>query len=427
MSETKSSFFDTLQEKVLPAVTKFSNYKFVKAMTQGISAPIAATIVGSIIAILMTPPFPASTTGGFVDAWRAWSAANAGWLSLVYSLTLNSVALYTVFGVSIATSTLNKKRPTTPLVIAVMSFMILVIASDEAGGVLINHFGSTGLFTGILVGFIVTDIMNKMDDSKLKIKLPDSVPPNIADSIGALFNAMIIAAAVILIRVILMSTTGKLLPVLINGLFAPLFSASDSVWAVLLYVLLVRFFWFCGLHGGNIAGSIMSPFLTANFLANSEAYAAGQALPHIFTSAFSSLWTTMGMLPIAITLILFAKSEQLKAIGRIGVVPALFCIGEPLTFGVPMVLNFQLAIPYFLNFVINGVTAYLATAAGFIGRTFVSVPWTLPHFLQAFLTTMDIKAVLLYFILVVVNIIILIPFVKRYDKQLLEQEQASQD
>ena len=110
-----------------------------------------------------------------------------------------------------------------------------------------------------------------------------------------------------------------------------------------------------------------------------------------------------------------------------GVVPALFCIGEPLTFGVPMVLNFQLAIPYFLNFVINGVTAYLATAAGFIGRTFVSVPWTLPHFLQAFLTTMDIKAVLLYFILVVVNIIILIPFVKRYDKQLLEQEQASQD
>ena len=427
MSTEKRSFMDTMQEKVLPAVTKFSNYKFIKAMTTGITAPVCATIIGSVIAVLMTPPFPPTATGGFIDAWRAWSAANAGWLMLVYQLTLNSVALYTLAGVSIATSGLNKKRPTTPLVVAMMSFMILAVASDEAGGVMINHFGSTGLFTAILTGYFVTDVLNKLDDSKLKIKLPDSVPPNIADSIGALFNAMLIAAIVIVLRVVLMNTTGKLLPVLINGLFAPLFSASDSVWAVLLYVLLVRFFWFCGLHGGNIAGSVMSPFLTANLLANSEAYAAGQTLPHIFTGAFSSLWTTMGMLPIAITLLLFAKSEQRKAIGRVGVVPALFCIGEPLTFGIPLVLNFQLAIPYFLIFIINGVAAYAATAIGFIGRSFVSVPWTLPHFLQAFLTTMDIKAVLLYFILLAVDIVIMIPFVRVYDRQLLEQEQAEQD
>ena len=89
MSTEKRSFMDTMQEKVLPAVTKFSNYKFIKAMTTGITAPVCATIIGSVIAVLMTPPFPPTATGGFIDAWRAWSAANAGWLMLVYQLTLN--------------------------------------------------------------------------------------------------------------------------------------------------------------------------------------------------------------------------------------------------------------------------------------------------------------------------------------------------
>ena len=121
MSE-KSSF---LNDKLLPAISRFSNFKFVRAMTNGIVAPTAATIVGSIIAILQTPPFPATNTSAFVTAWRAWSAANAGWLSLTYTVTLNAVALYTLVGVVVATCDIERRRPVTPLITSLMSFLIL--------------------------------------------------------------------------------------------------------------------------------------------------------------------------------------------------------------------------------------------------------------------------------------------------------------
>lgn len=417
---------DFLQEKVLPAVSKFSNFKFVRAMTSGIVAPTAATIVGSIIAILQTPPFPKDVTGTFIAGWRAWSAANTGWLSLVYTVTLNAVALYTVVGVACATADIEKKRPVTPIITSIMCFLILCCNYDPSTTSLTtNFFGSAGLFTGILAGYFATEAVVKFEDSKLKIKLPDSVPPNISDSIGSLIYVIIIAAATIAIRLIC-GAAGALLPALINKIFAPLFSASDTVWAVILYCLFTRLLWWFGLHGNNIAGAVMGPFMLANITANTEAYAAGQALPTIFNSAFQSIWTTMGMLPIAVCMLLFCKSKQLKAVGRISVIPALFSIGEPLTFGTPLVLNFDILVPYLVNFILNGTVAYLATAAGFLKRTFVSVPWTLPHVVKAFLCGMDVHAVILYLILFVANIAIMYPFMKKYDAKLLKEEEEAE-
>ncbi len=424
MSESKFSNFIT--EKMMPAVVKFTNLKFVRAMMGGIAAPTAATIVGSIIAILQTPPFPPGSGGAFVEAWRAWAAANADWLTLIYTLTLNSVAIYTLIGVGIATADIEKRRPITSLCTSIMAFLILCCNYNaELGGITTNFFGSAGLFTAIIVAFCVSELVYFFEDHGFKIKLPDSVPPNIADAIGSMIYVVIIAAIITAVRLVC-GMSGMLLPQLINKLFAPLFSASDTIWAVILYCLFTRLLWFFGLHGNNIAGAVTAAFLLANTTANTEAYAAGQAMPHIFTGQFQQVWTTMGMLPIAVTLLLFCRSKQLKAVGRLSVVPALFSIGEPLTFGMPLVLNFDILIPYLLNFVINGAAAYIATAAGWIGRSFVTVPWTLPHFLKAFLVSMDWRAVVLYFILFVVNIVIMLPFVKKYDNKLVAEEAASE-
>ncbi len=414
----KSSFFT---DKVVPAVSKFSNLKFIRAMTSGIVAPTAATIVGSIIAILQTPPFPNDYAGSFVVAWRAWATANGSWLSLVYALTLNAVALYTVIGVSLATAQIENKRPTTSTVTSLMAFLMLCCNYDAStGGLSTGFFGSAGLFTAIIVGFCVSELVFWMDDHGFKIKLPDSVPPNIADAIGSMLYVVIIAAAVVGVR-LLAGLSGKLLPELINFVFSPLFSATDTIWAVIIYCLFSRLLWFFGLHGNNIAGSVVGPFLLAATTANMEAYAAGQPMPYIFNGQFQ-MWCTMGMLPIALSLLIVGKSKQLKAVGSLSVVPALFAIGEPLTFGLPLVLNFDLLLPYLGIFVLDGVIPYIATELGLIGQAFITVPWTLPHFLKAFLTTLDWRATVLYFILLVVNILIMIPFIKKYDQKLLKEE-----
>ena len=70
---------DFLNNKVIPAVTKFAQFKFVRAMQAAVTAGLGATVVGSIFMIMMNPPFPADVSNVFIDAWRAWSAANASW------------------------------------------------------------------------------------------------------------------------------------------------------------------------------------------------------------------------------------------------------------------------------------------------------------------------------------------------------------
>lgn len=421
MSEKTHTKTENFLEKVMPAINKFSNFKFIKIMQAGVVAPTTATIIGSIITVLMTPPFPKSFSNGFVDAWRTWATNNTSLLSLLYTLTIGAVALYTLLGISAAISQYEKRRPTTGLIMALMCFLIVATSADEKGGIITKYFGSAGLFTAILVGYFATVGTGYLEDHGLKIKFPDSVPPFVADALGSMFIGILIFTIAVLVRVIF-GNFGVLLPQAINSLFSPLFSAVDSIWAVIIYVLIVRLLWFFGLHGGNIAGAIMSPFFIACLTANADAYTAGNAMPYIFNSSFKSLWTTMGMLPIAIALLLFAKSKQLKTIGKLGLVPAFFNIGEPLTFGLPIVLNFDIVLPYLGIFLLNGIVPYVLTKVGFLTKSFVNVPDTVPAIFKAYLINMDWRSIIVYLGLLLANVLIMMVPVKKYDAKLLEAE-----
>ena len=166
----------------------------------------------------------------------------------------------------------------------------------------------------------------------------------------------------------------------------------------------------------------MSPILSVAMTANAEAFMQDQPLPYIFNSSFVAIWTQMGILTLALTLVIAAKSKQLKAISKVSLVSAFFNIGEPLTFGVPIVMNFRILVPYLLVFVLNGVVPYIATSIGLINRTFVNLPYTVPSVVKAFLGGMDIRSVILYLILVVADILIYLPWIKRYDKELTARE-----
>ncbi len=211
---------------------------------------------------------------------------------------------------------------------------------------------------------------------------------------------------------------------MINSLFQPLFVASDTVWAVILYTLLVRLLWFFGIHGGSVSSAVVTPFITNNMLLNINAYAEGKPLPCIFTIEFQHIWTVMGILTLCITLLIFAKSTQLKTIAKVGLVPAFFTIGEPITFGVPTVLNFKLFIPYMAVFLLNGIIPFYLTKWEFLARTFVQLPDITPGIIGSFLNTLDWRAPIIFIGLTVLNIVIWAPFVKSYDNDLLKIEQG---
>ena len=89
---------DVFNNKLIPGLIKFSNFKFVKAMQAAVTAGMGATILGSIFMVLNNPPFPADMTNGFIEAWRMWAAANGAWLNLGYQIGLNAAGFYILLG-----------------------------------------------------------------------------------------------------------------------------------------------------------------------------------------------------------------------------------------------------------------------------------------------------------------------------------------
>lgn len=418
---TLTEFFN---DKLVPKLSSISGKPFVKAMQTGMTAPMVATVVGSIFTVMKIPPASANSSNSVILAWRQWSEANVGWLDLGIGLTINAVALYALIGFVIDYANIRKAKPINMLILSMIVFLSL--CSDVKDGMLsMEWVGAKGLFPAIIIGFVVVRSGKFLLDKGLKIKLPSSVPPNVAEPIQALFMNIVVIFVAFVLKMVLISY-GMSLPALINGIFSPFFVAGDSFLAVVLSMFLIRLLWFFGLHGGNIGGVVLTPFLTSTMIDNIDAYAKGEKLPHIFTLVFNQAWGVIGMLAICIAIMLFCKSKQLKAISAIGFIPALFNIGEPITFGLPIVLNFHIVVPYLIGFSMNGGVAYLATKWGLMGRTFVNVPQTVPAILKVFLANMDWRSVVVYLVLMVIDVALFVPFIKKYDKELLEQEKVEE-
>jgi PTS system cellobiose-specific IIC component len=122
-------------------------------------------------------------------------------------------------------------------------------------------------------------------------------------------------------------------------------------------------------------------------------------------------------------LLVRCRSAQLKSVGRLGLLPALCNINEPLLFGVPVVLNPALALPFLLAPLLSAVVAYAAFALNLVHRPMLEVPWTLPAPVGAFLSTGgDVRAVVLEASTLLLSVAIYWPFVRRYDARLLAEE-----
>lgn len=411
-----------VNEKILPAVTKFANFKFIKAVQSAVIAGLGPTIVGSIFMIMMQPPFPAEMHNAFIDGWRAFSGANIGWLSLGYTVTMNFVGLFTVVGMAIAVAEMNKIRPTNMVAMSVACFTLLVLNFGPKG-LDLAFYGAQGLITALLVGYFVVEISCFLMKHGLKVKLPDSVPPFVAEPLNAMFvNIIVIALAVVVRIACAVLGHGMLLPQVINKCFEWMFICGDTLIAATLYSVIVRVLWFFGIHGSSIGNIVMAPLLSVTMIENANAYTAGKPLPYILTSSFTSTWTVMGILAIALSMLIFCRSKQLQSIARVAIAPALFNIGEPITFGLPIVMNFKIFVPYIICFALDAAVPYLATAWGLMNRSFVGVPYTVPAVFKVFLSTMDWRAIVVYVLLMIGNILIFAPWLKRYDKELLAKE-----
>ncbi|MCI5774023.1 MAG: PTS transporter subunit EIIC [Erysipelotrichaceae bacterium] len=433
MSE-KQSFMDKLsgwmEKYIVPVGQKISNQRHLAAVRDGLTIMIPATIIGGIACLIAVPPVPATITEpsnifyAFLLAWKSFAAANSAVLMLPYQLTIGIISIYVVCGVSYQLAKTYNMNGINNMITSLLVYLCVSGSLDMAtGSIVIAKLGAGYMFSAMVVGLLVVEINHFFIKKNIVIKLPASVPPNVAAPFNVLIPGIFNVIFFIVLNVVITSVTGAGLSDLVYTIFQPLMSATGSLPSVLLINLLMTTFWFFGIHGANMLSVVTSPITTAALAANAEAYVAGQSMPYIYAGAMNSVfgnWITYNV--ILLVIFLFCKSSQTRSVAKVAIVPSLFNINEPSIFGLPTVLNIYTYIPLVICSMINCSSYYLLASANLVGRFYISLPFTVPGPLQAFLATGDVKTVLLWIALFIIDIPIVYPFIKTYDKQLVEQE-----
>ena len=203
--------------------------------------------------------------------------------------------------------------------------------------------------------------------------MPDSVPPMIANA----FTAMIPVVMVLIVASIFgQGLNGFDFLAMMNSLFAKLVVGGSNFFAQLLAFFLDRLLWFVGLHGSNIVESVMGPIWTQTTIENVNAFANGQPIPYMFTSGWINFYVRLSVFPIAL-LCVRSKVRRFKVLGKMALPGTIFNIAEPIMYGLPIVLNPLMFIPWVLGFTVlfllNGILAVL----GLTPAAVAVVSWTM--------------------------------------------------
>lgn len=420
-----------VESKILPLANKMSRQRHLRAIRDSFISILPITLVGGIAAVLSAAPVTENTTNGFLLAWAKFASSNSVLLSWINAVTLGAMSLYICIGITHFLTKHYKMDSFIPILLAVAGFITLVIDPIELGfaskSVEINYIDGKGLIPAIFIAIFTAEAYRYMREHNWgRIKLPDSVPASLNEVFASLFPGALLLTFFIFVFAGC-HAAGTTLPGLIYKVVSPTFKAADSLGFTILVTLLLHIFWFFGIHDAAFAG-ILGPIRDGNLSVNAAAKLAGEALPFTFTTSFWVYFVIIGgcgsVLSLAIMLC-FSKSKQLKTVGRIGLLPALFGISEPIIFGVPLMLNPVFLIPFLLGSTLNGIISFLFISSGIIGKTFAMLSWNMPSVVGAFLSTMDIKAAFLIVGLILLDMLVYFPFYKAYEKSLVKMETES--
>ncbi|WP_160676439.1 PTS transporter subunit EIIC [Clostridium sp. C8-1-8] len=353
---------------------------------------------------------------------------------LPYQFTMNSLSLWVValFAFNYAKN-LKMKSPIMNAVDALVCFLLVAgaLTTSEAGVTSINmtYLGAQGMFIGFLVVFMSVHIEKFCADRNIRIKMPDVVPPFLQDGFASILPLLFSAIIFLGISTAVSVGTGGAYNVC-SGFMALLgvpLNALTSVPGMFILCIFGALLWCFGIHGTMILVPIIMPLGIQAAVANGAAHAAGKPLvfyPVALFGAMAICGGTGNTLPLAL-MGLRSKSKQINAVAKISAVPGWFGINEPMTFGMPIMYNPILCIPYVLNIPFVMLCTYLGYKFGFLQPAWISISALLPMGFGQYLSTLRWQNAIWDYLMLIPAAIIWYPFFKIYEKQLISKEQAA--
>lgn len=402
-----NGFINFMEKHFIPVAGKIGAQRHLVAIRDSFMVTMPLMILGALAVMLNNLPIPAFQNfmnGIFGEGnWQGFGGA-------VWNGTFGVLSVFIAFLVAYNLTKHYGKDGVAAGTVSVASFFALGAAQ--------SGMNSTGLFVALITGLLVAEIFSRLiGNDKLVIKMPDGVPPAVAKSFASLLPAMITISLFGLFAAI-MAAIG--IPDMFASFYAtvqePFMGMANSYGSALLLAFITPFLWFFGLHGANMIDPFMQTINVPAIEANVKAIAAGQEAPYIVNKPFFDSFVNMGGTGVTLGLIIAIylvgrKNKPFMVVNNLAAAPGLFNINEPLLFGLPIVLNPIMIIPFVLTPMVCVTTAYFATKSGIVPAATVMPPWVTPPIIGGFLATQSIAGGILSAVNLVISILIYTPFV----------------
>lgn len=437
MTQTSSNGFMT---KFADFAAKFGNLLYLRTLRDAFATIMPLYILAGIAVLLNNTVFTWIFSGDALANVQYWGNA-------LVNGTLNISGLLIAATIGYCLS-VNREfdNPLSTAVVAVAGVVVMMpmqvelvpIAeggtADIFSGVLTyNNLGTGGMFGGILIGLLISELYIKLSNMKqLQINLGNQVPPAVGKSFNVLIPVMLSLAIFAIFATLIALCGTDLITLIKNFIQTPLKSIGTSLWGTIILYTLGNLLWLFGIHQSVIYSSILEPLLIINIQENIAAYAAGTAIPNVINvsqvTSFGLLGGSGSTLCLLIATFIVGRNAATRNVAKLSIVPGLFNINEPVLFGYPIVYNITMAIPFLLVPVMGIVVSYLATVSGLMSPCVTLVPWTTPVLLSGFLATGgDFMAVVVQAVVLILGVLIYMPFVKVNDKVMERQAIEADD
>lgn len=413
-------------EKGKPFFEKLSRNIYLRAIKDGFISSMPAVLFSSIFILIAAVP----NIFGF-----KWSDEQLAFILKPYNYSMGILALL-VAGTtakSLTDSVNTRSMEKTNQINYMSTFLaavvgLLILAADPIEGGFANGLlGTRGLLTAFLAAFITVNIYKVCIKNNVTIRLPEEVPPNIAQVFKDVIPFALSVLSIYGLDLIVRNIFGTNVAESVGKILAPLFSATDGYIGLAIVFGAYAFFWFVGIHGPSVVEPLIVAISYANIEANVQLVQAGMHADKILNPVTQTFVVTMGgtgaTLVVPFMFMWLCKSKRNRIVGRASVVPTFFSVNEPILFGAPIVLNPIFFIPFVTAPIINVWIMKFFVDVLQMNSFSIILPWTTPAPIGIVMgTALAPLSFVLAITLIIIDTLIYYPFVKVYDHQILEEE-----
>lgn len=423
---------DLIENQVAPPLVRLSRVRYLEALQMTFMTIMPYMILGATATLINNlPGLFAQGSGLNLPGVSATLASiikpvQPILLQIVF-VTINLLALLATVlnGYYLGEYYSKENREVTPVVSAIAALIGFLCFIDFSK--LTTNFdwpsyilGAPSMFGGIIISIGAVEIYRLFVKKNITIKMPEGVPPMVVNAFTSLIP---VTAIVVLFGILGAGFTNFDFLALLNKWTSYLVVGGSGFVAQFLAFFLDRILWFVGLHGSNIVGSVMQPVWTNMITSNINAFAAGHPVPYTFTEQWINSYVRVSVFPIAL-LAYMSNVKRYKLLGKLSLPGTIFNIAEPVMYGLPIVLNPILFIPWVVGFSATFILNAVLAAIGLIPPMVTMVVWTMPAPIAAFIGSgFKVSGLIISLLNIVLIFFIFLPFFKVMEKQELAREQ----